>query len=211
MAISSFYRLVLLLSSFASVWAVPTPVGELAPRACTTANVNNISKLSKATPNDPFNSSLFKLHRNGGANSNTIKSVVTFTDIPQGATGCMLQIDLPQLPTQSIPTPIASGSSQSDVWLIKNPAQANPADYGYIYQYTWNKPPIKDQFVSTTIFPTSSPSDAYKTYMWSGTCKQVMSFQFELSDWQQGSGDVNFYNFFGGKYTPIGFQLVYNC
>ena len=210
MAISLYGR-VLLLSIFALTGATPTPVGELAPRACTTANINTISKLDKATPDDPFNTSLFSLRRTGGPNSNTIKSVVSFTGIPQGATGCMLQIDLPKLPTQSIPTPIASGSSQSDVWLIKNPPQSNPSEIGYIYRYTWNNPPTKDPFVATTIFPTGLPTDAFKTYLWSGTCKDVMSFQFELSDWQQGSGEVSFYNFFGGKYTPIGFQLVYNC
>ena len=200
----------LLFSVLVTTWALPSPV-ELVPRACTTVNVNAISKLNKATPNVSQNDSLFKLHRNGGSNSNTIKSVVSFTGIPQGATGCLLQIDLPKLPTQSIPTPIASGSSQSDVWLIKNPPVSDPNDIGFIYKYTWNKPPVKDQFVSTTQFPTDSPSDPYKTYLWSGTCKSVLSFQFELSDWQQGAGDVNFYNFFGGKYTPIGFQLVHSC
>jgi hypothetical protein len=211
----SIHSCVLLLVSILNlVYAVPTPA-ELAPRSCSTLGPANISKLNKAAPNDYINGALFTLHRNGGSNSNTIKSVVSFSYIPPGATGCMLQIDIPKLPTQNNPGPIASGTgTQSDVWLITNPPQDNPYNTQYLYEYSWNKPPIKSQFVSTTIFPVGSPTDSpYKTFMWSGTCKQQLSFQFELSDWQQGSGDVNFYDTMGGKQglTPIGFTMVYNC
>jgi hypothetical protein len=206
--------LFLFLSLLTWVSAVPTPV-ELSPRACSTVGPSNISRLTKSTPNDYLNGLLFALHRNGGANSNTIKSVVSFSYIPAGATGCMLEIDIPKLPTQNTPGPIASGTgTQSDVWLLTNPPRDNPYDNGFIYQYSWNNPPVKSQFVSTTIFPVGTPTDGpYKTYMWSGTCKQTLSFQFELSDWQQGSGDVNFYTSMGGKsgLTPIGFKMVYNC
>lgn len=193
--------------------AVPTPA-ELAPRACSTVGPVNISKLDKSAPDSKNNGLVFALHRNGGANSNTVKAVVSFSFIPPGATGCMLQIDLPRLPTQNNPGPIASGTgTQSDVWLLKNPPVSNPYDYSFVYDYTWNHPPQKNQFVSTTIFPTGIPTDPYKTFMWSGTCQQTMSFQFELSDWQQGSGDVNFFNTLGGKVglTPIGFSMIYNC
>lgn len=207
----SFYVRALILSIFALASAVPTPVGELAPRACTTANVFNIAKLNKATPDTTENSSYFRLRREGGPNSNTIKSVISFTYIPPGATGCMLQIDIPRLPNYYNQNPIANGSSQADVWTVKNPPRENPYEYGYIFEYTWNNPPVKDQFVATTIFPTESPSEPFKTYLWSGTCQQTMSFLFELSDWQQGPGHVGFYNTWGSKYTPIGFQLVYNC
>ena len=127
----------------------------------------------------------------------------------------MLQINIPKLPIQNNPGPIASGTgTQSDVWLLTNPPRDSPYDNSFIYEYSWNKPPVKSQFVSTTIFPTGSPTqEAYKTFMWSGTCKQTLSFQFELSDWQQGSGDVDFYNTLGGKIglIPIGFSMVYNC
>jgi len=213
----SFYfqhHVLLFLSLLALVSAVPTPA-ELSPRACSTMGPATISRLNKTTPNDNLNGLTFALHRNGGANSNTIKSVVSFTYIPPGATGCMLQIEIPQLPTPNNPGPIASGTgTQSDVWLITNPPTTNPYDNSFIYHYSWNSPPIKSQFVSTTIFPVGSPTDApYKTFMWSGTCKQTLSFQFELSDWQQGSGDVNFYDTTGGKQglVPIGFRLVFNC
>jgi hypothetical protein len=211
----SFHHCVLLFVSILTLAsAVPTPA-ELAPRACATLGPANISNLNKTMPNDYINGQTVRLHRNGGPNSNTIKSVVSFAFIPPGATGCMLQINIPKLPTQNNPGPIASGSgTQSDVWLITNPPRDNPYDFGFIYEYSWNKPPVKSQFVSTTIFPNQSPTDApYKTFMWSGTCKQQLSFQLELSDWQQGSGDVEFFNTLGGKIglTPIGFSLVYNC
>lgn len=204
----------LLVSILTLTSAVPTPA-ELAPRACSTLGPANISRLNKTAPNEYLNGQTFALHRDGGANSNTIKSVVSFAFIPPGATGCMLQIDIPKLPTGNNPGPIASGTgTQADVWLVTNPPRSNPYDFGFIYEYSWNKPPVKNQFVSTTIFPTGSPTDApYKTFMWSGTCQQQLSFQFELSDWQQGSGDVNFFDTLGGKQglTPIGFSMVYNC
>lgn len=211
---SLHHYLLLVVSILTFTSAVPTPA-ELVPRSCSTLGPANISRLSKAAPNDYLNGQTFALHRNGGPNSNTLKSVVSFAYIPPGATGCMLQIDIPKLPTQNNPGPIASGTgTQADVWLIDNPSRSNPYDNGFIYEYSWNKPPVKSQFVSTTIFPTGSPtSGPYKTYMWSGTCKQQLSFEFELSDWQQGSGDVNFYDTMGGKQglTPIGFIMVYNC
>ncbi len=211
----SLQHCVLLFVSFLSLaCAAPTPE-ELVPRSCITVGPVNISKLNKTAPNDYLNGPLFALHRNGGPNSNTIKSVVSFAYIPPGSTGCMLQIDIPKLPTRNTPGPIATGTgTQADAWLITNPPRSNPFDNGFIYEYSWNNPPVKSQFVSTTIFPTGSPTDApYKTYMWSGTCKQQLSFEFDLSDWQQGSGDVNFFDTTGGKsgLTPIGFTMVYNC
>jgi hypothetical protein len=211
----SFSECLLLFVSFLTLAsATPTPV-ELVPRACSTVGTANISKLNKTQPNDYLNGQQFVLQRTGGPNSNTIKSVVSFSYIPPGATGCMLQINIPQLPIRNEPVPIASGTGvQSDVWLITNPPRDSPYDNSYIYEYSWNKPPVKSQFVSTTPFPTGSPTDGpYKTFLWSGTCKQTLSFQFELSDWQQGSGDVHFYNTLGGKsgLVPIGFSMVYNC
>lgn len=154
------------------------------------------------------------LNRTGGANSNTIKAVVSFGDIPLGATGCMLEIDIPKLPANNVYEPIAGGDSQADVWLIKQPAGYTPAEYWYVYEWSWNKPPVKDQFVSTVIFPTTNPTDGpLKRYLWSGTCSPTMSFQFELSDWQQGAGWVNYFTSVGGKLTttPINFNMVYNC
>jgi hypothetical protein len=131
----------------------------------------------------------------------------------------MLQIDLPRLPNEANPAgiPFASGTgTQSDVWLISNPPRDNPDDAGFVNEYTWNNPPARNQFVSTTIFPPGSPTEPYLTFLWSGRCERTLSFEFVLSDWQQGSGDVNFYDSLGGrsgKYVipPIGFSMVYNC
>lgn len=214
MPLSIKYSVLLVASILSLTSATPTPA-ELAPRACAVLPPANISRLNKTMPNDYINGQDFALRRTGGPDSNTVKSVVSFAFIPPDATGCMLQINIPKLPTQNNPGPIASGTgTQADVWLVNNPPRDNPYDINFIYEYSWNKPPSKSQFVSTTNFPTGSPTEGpYKTYLWSGTCKQQLSFQLELSDWQQGSGEVNFYNTLGGKVTltPIGFSLVYNC
>ena len=209
-----YYCILIFLAFLSLTSAVPTPA-ELAPRDCRKQPLINVSKLNKAAPDEYFNGPQFTLNRTGGPNSNTIKSVVSFSYIPVDATGCMLEIDLPKLPMNYWQTEtIAGGASQADVWLIKQPAGYTPGQNYYVYEWSWNKPPVKDQFVSTVIFPTTNPTDGpYKTYLWSGKCSPTMSFQFELSDWQQGAGWVNFYSTPGGKLTlvPIGFNMVYNC
>jgi hypothetical protein len=216
MACSLLQYLLLVTSIVSLVTGTPTPAS-LAPRACSTVGSANINILDKNAPDTKTNGQVFALRRTGGRDSNTLKSVVSFTYIPQGATGCMLQIDLPAQPSRTSPDGLASGTgTQSDVWLLKKPAGTggpNPWNPPSIYGYTWNSPPEKSQFVSTTFFPPGKPTDPYKTFLWSGTCDPTMSFQFELSDWQQGSGDVRFYNHLGGKegLVNFGFSMIYNC
>lgn len=166
----------------------------LVPRACTTVGPSHINVLQRSDPNRPHRGNTFNLTRSGG--SNQAISVVTFANIPAGATGCMLRFDLPRLER---PNQIASGEAiQSDVWSVA------PDPNGVS---TWNNPPARDQFVATTRFPTGTTESAFSTYLASNTCSPTMSFLFELSSWQQGAGSVVFDNNPG----YLGFSMVFNC
>jgi len=196
---------ILLLSLISLSYALPAPApdatADLVPRSCITLAPSKISILRKAYPDTPSTGSTFGLARTGGANSNTIESVVTFDYIPAGSTGCMLQ---PQYPPLASDNQIASGTgTQADVWSTK------PSGLGA----TWNNPPVKDQFIATTIFPTQKSTQVFKTILASNSCSPTMSFLFQLSDWQQGAGYVDFYNTLGGKQGlhPIGFSMIFDC
>ena len=190
--------------------AVPTAIAEpdaspaeLAPRACTTIGAT-INILKKGEPDNPSNGRIFNIVRTGTPLRNEYISVVTFTNIPQGSTGCMLKVSWPP---HQYPNMIASGPSlQADVWTVA------PDPNGVA---TYNHPPARDQFVSTLIFPTAKTDQSFETYLYSSTCKPTMSFLFEHSTWQQDpdGGSVRFYNTPGGEagLPPQGFSLVYNC
>jgi len=198
--LTSILFLSLLSLSYALPAAAPDATADLVPRACSTLGPS-LNVLHKATPDTSSLGPTFELARTGGPNSNTIKTVVTFNYIPAGATGCMLQLQFPPLTSDN---QIASGTgTQADVWSTK------PADPGA----TWNHPPVKDQFVATTIFPTQKNAQGFKTILASNSCSPTMSFLFELSDWQQGAGHVKFDNSLGGKQglQPIGLSMIFNC
>ncbi|ERF69967.1 hypothetical protein EPUS_08778 [Endocarpon pusillum Z07020] len=76
--------------------AAPNPV-ELAPRACTTIPPSNINILQRGDPNNPHNGLIFNIVRTGSPPRNEYISVVTFSNIPAGATGCMLSVQFPPL------------------------------------------------------------------------------------------------------------------
>ncbi|KAL9113763.1 MAG: hypothetical protein Q9227_002208 [Pyrenula ochraceoflavens] len=146
-----------------------------------------------------------------GSYKNVKSSLVTFTNIPWKATGCMLKFTVPKSTSQNqfaTVNPDNSGAFQSDIWLVE-PDPLNRA--------TWNTPPKKNQLVSTVRFPTQ-PQDKFETYIWSGVCPYVdphthypyggvLSFLFEGSDWQQLAGSAKLYNSIGGK--SVGDAAVY--
>jgi len=201
--------LVSVITSIAS--ALPSPVAnpeaspaELVPRACSTLGPSPIDVLEKSDPNNPHDGPVFQLDRTGssGSYTNDNITVLTFNYIPAGATGCMLQVEFPPL-TQ--PNQIASGTAtQANVWTVA------PDPNGVS---TYNNPPVRNQFVSTLIFPTTTSTEIYKTILYSNTCSPTMSFLFELSTWQQGTGHVQFFNSLGGKQglQPIGFSMIFDC
>ncbi|GKZ91327.1 hypothetical protein AnigIFM59636_003579 [Aspergillus niger] len=178
-----------LLASVAST--SPTPAN-LIPRACTTIAPTAIDILDSANPNTPSTGQQFSLART--ATTNTKISALTFTGIPNGATGCMLAIDIPALAQ-----PIATGSSQADIWTT-NPWDLTSAP-------TWNNQPTRREMVSTFQFPTSPTTSPFHTILASNTCSNTMSFLALLSTWQTTAGSVDFPNSIGGS-QPIGFSLT---
>jgi hypothetical protein len=182
--------LVLITAALSAAVAVP-----LEQRACTTIQPTSIDVLNQAHPNTPSLGTQFTLGRTSSRTDNII-STLTFENIPHGATGCMINILIPVL---TEPNEIASGTAtQADVWTVQPWTTSSPP--------TFNKPPVRNQFVSTTIFQTGVTSSPYATVLESNSCSPVMSLLFELSTWQQGSGFVNFAN------SPaIGFSLTFNC
>ncbi|PYI03167.1 hypothetical protein BO78DRAFT_323441 [Aspergillus sclerotiicarbonarius CBS 121057] len=174
--------------------ASPTPV-DLVARACTTISPSTIDVLDSANPNTPSTGQHFSLART--ATANTKVSALTFTGIPNDATGCMLTIDIPAL-TQ----PIAQGANQADIWST-DPWDSNSPP-------TWNNQPNKREMVGTYQFPNTPTSTPAHTIIASNTCSTTMSWLALLSTWQTTSGTVDFQNSIAGT-NPTGFSLVYNC
>ncbi|PYH92413.1 hypothetical protein BO71DRAFT_400572 [Aspergillus ellipticus CBS 707.79] len=177
--------------------AAPTPAGDLIPRACTTIAPTIIDILDVSTPNTPSPGQHFSLART--PNTNTRVSAITFNNIPAGATGCMLEIDIPALAQDN---QIASGDSQADIWTT------SPWDSSSLP--TWNNQPALREMVSTFTFPTQKNTNPFHTVLASNTCSSTMSFLARLSTWQTHEGHVDFQNLIGGA-NPIGWSLVYNC
>ncbi|RAL03284.1 uncharacterized protein BO80DRAFT_423217 [Aspergillus ibericus CBS 121593] len=174
--------------------ASPTPV-DLAARACTTISPTIIDVLDSANPNTPSPGQHFSLARS--ATANTKVSALTFTGIPNDATGCMLAVDIPAL-TQ----PIAQGSSQADIWST-DPWDSNSLP-------TWANQPNRREMVGTYQFPNAPTTTPAHTIVASNACSTTMSWLALLSTWQSTAGSVDFDNSVTGS-NPIGFSLVYNC
>jgi hypothetical protein len=186
----------------AAATASPTPTEDLVPRACGTLGPSVIDVLRVSTPDNASPGQQFTVSRAGYPPYNTQISAITFNYIPQGATGCMLEIDIPVL-TQ--PNQIAEGATQVDIWTT------DPWDWHSLP--TYNRPPKRREMVGTYIFPTQPTTEESKRIIASNTCSDTMSFLVELSNWQTQSGSVNFYNTLGGKQgiVPIGFRMIFNC
>ena len=181
------------LTALSAAVAIPEPDKNLHRRTCTTIQPASIDVLSSSSPNTPSLGTQFILSRENGVDN--IISTITF-NVPTGSTGCMINILIPEL---TVANEIASGTAtQADVWTVQPWTTSSPP--------TFNNPPVKNQFVSTTIFPTDTTTSSYSTVLESNSCSPVMSFLFQLSTWQQGSGFVDFTN------SPsIGFSLTFDC
>ncbi|PWY69054.1 hypothetical protein BO70DRAFT_382601 [Aspergillus heteromorphus CBS 117.55] len=179
------------------VVATPTPAAPLVARACTTIAPTIIDVLDSSTPNTARPGEDLSLARS--ASANTRVSAFTFNNIPAGATGCMLEIDIPVLTENN---EIAEGSSQADIWTT------SPWDSSSLP--TWNNQPTLQAMVSTFIFPTGQTSSPFHTVLASNSCSSTMSFLARLSTWQTTEGHVDFQNSIGGS-QPIGWSLVFNC
>lgn len=182
---------------FSTAIAVPAPT-ELLPRACTTLAPAVINILDAANPNTPYSGQQFTLERSGSPLVDNKISVLTFNNIPAGATGCRLEIELPPLSDGQI----APSDTQADVW------SADPVD-GSSFP-TYNHPPHKREMVATYIFPKGPTTKSTHTVLASNTCSTTMSWLVQLSEWQSSAGSVNFQNSVGNG-ADIGFMLVYNC
>jgi hypothetical protein len=204
MLLSTLYSLLAASLLAQTTSAHPSPV-DLVRRACSTLGPSLIDVLQAADPNSPSVTGDFRLDRTDSVNE--VLTALTFNYIPPGATGCTLHVTFPP----HDPGTIASGTTtQANVYL------ASPDPYG---TSTWNNRPQTEQMVATVIFPTEGSTDTYETNLWAGTCPfgptqngGTLTFLFELSNWQQGSGSVNFYNSLGGKgFEAVGFSLIFDC
>ncbi|KAH1494149.1 hypothetical protein KXX06_002509 [Aspergillus fumigatus] len=185
----------------AAATASPTPSEDLEARACAGLGPSVIDVLRVSTPDNASPGQQFTLSRAGYPPYNTQISAITFNYIPPNATGCMLEIDIPAL---SQPNQIAEGATQVDIWTTD--------PWNYLSLPTYNNPPKRREMVGTYIFPTQPTTEASKTIIASNTCSDTMSFLVELSNWQQQSGSVTFYNTLGGKQgiEPTGFKMIYS-
>ncbi|RAL09389.1 uncharacterized protein BO97DRAFT_407739 [Aspergillus homomorphus CBS 101889] len=189
-------KIIAILGALATVaLAARSPAGEVVPRACTTILPSSIDVLDSANPNTANVGQRFTLRRSGSPASNNKISAFTFTNIPAGATGCTLQVNVPALTTAN---QIAWGSNQAEFWTTNAWTAANAP--------TWNNPPTRGQMVSTFQFPTGVTTTPTQQNLASNTCSNTMSFLALLSDWQSGAGQVDFM-----QGADLGFKLIYNC
>jgi hypothetical protein len=181
-------------------YALPTASEDLVPRACTTRTPDVLLYWDKNNPNIGTPGGTVRMERTGGPGTNTIKTGFTFNNIPQGATGCMLQFELPPVTS---PNQYATGSNNFDLFSVDRPIT---------YNINWNNQPTKTTKWASMNVPEWITTQPFKTILMSNTCASTMSFEIELSDWQQSAGKISFLNT-GFKPVPIrsGFSLIYNC
>ncbi|KAL9110580.1 MAG: hypothetical protein Q9227_004938 [Pyrenula ochraceoflavens] len=191
-----------------AVSASPTPT-DLSPRACTTKVVDTIDYFDKANPTIPFPGYTIRLARTGGPGSNTIRTGLTFLNIPRSATGCTLHLSL-RAPPSNQPdryvkstTPGQPGPNNFDVFGAASPVT---------YATTWNTQPRKTTLWGSVNVPYWPGASAVDQNILSTTCEETMSYVLELSDWQQNGGEVSFLHN-GAKPVPLDatFSMVYNC
>ena len=189
--------------------AVPLSLALPERRACTKLAPSVINWLDEAAPDFHLDGNEFHIDHLTEPGYDSV-SIVTFTDIPEGATGCMLSLEVPVLVESDV---IASGqATQADVYTITpdNPPNA-----------TWNNQPQKLTKVAETIpFPTDTTDASFSTVLYSDSCRPDMSFLFEVSQWQidaDMSGEVGFANEMTLKYLQgqdtgvVGFYMEYDC
>ncbi|KAK1149620.1 hypothetical protein N8T08_005169 [Aspergillus melleus] len=127
-----------------------TPIDLTQRDTCTTLAPTTISILSLSAPDTPVLGTQLTLTRTTNPSRNTKSVALTFTSLPSTATGCILQLAVPELPTAN---EIASGpATQADIWKT--------APWGPPNAPTWKHPPVKDQMASTARFPTESTDQA---------------------------------------------------
>ncbi|KAI9043024.1 uncharacterized protein KD926_004527 [Aspergillus affinis] len=183
-----------------STTSTPTLIDLPSLSTCTTLAPSTIDILAHSNPDTPTLGTHLNLTRST-TSKNTSSVTLTFTEIPTSATGCILQLAIPQLTT---PHEIASGSAtQADIWKT--------APWTSDHAPTWNNPPVKDQMVSIARFPTEVTDEEQVNWLASGNCDGTMSFLVELSEWQTGEGSVEFVNRVDGGEGDLGFRLVYGC
>jgi Ubiquitin 3 binding protein But2 C-terminal domain len=177
--------------------AAPTADSSLTlnPRACTTVQPAYISYFQKDPPTESNSGDIYRASRTaGGPESNTEKSVFRFDNIPAGATGCMLQYQLPK------GNYYATGDA-NDVSLFTVKGQVDN-------KTNWNNQPVKDTKVSSLQVPKTRLAEDYKTIVYASTCPASgsVSFLLEESDWQQTAGVIAF-----TQGEASGFSMIYNC
>ncbi|KAJ5157259.1 uncharacterized protein N7482_008359 [Penicillium canariense] len=186
-----------------AAYALAAPSSGLVRRTCG-LGPSYIDILNVTAPNQPSSTyTQFTLTRDGNPVSNTQIVAMTFDLIPPSATGCRLQITIPQL-TQ--PNQIAWGSAtQAEFWTT-DPWYPNTPP-------TWNNLPAKREMVATFGFPTYVTNSVFQTNLASNVCTDPMSYLILLSNWQTQAGGVDFYNSLGGKQglEVLGFEMIFDC
>jgi hypothetical protein len=199
---SSYYLsiLIMYILSLVSILAVPALVFSLpgqhpgSKRACTNQWPDVVETFSQAAPTTSETGTL-RLARSDGPGSNTLKAGITFHNIPAGATGCMLNLAIPPV---SSPNQFAIGSNTFDVRGVSSPIESTT---------NWNTIPPTTTLWATMNMPEGIQTSPFQTVLVSTRCSSTMSFLLQLSDWQQGAGQV----WISQEPTQYGFWLTYNC
>lgn len=188
MYLPSLVSLLAFVPGFVS--AVPT-APEISKRACTDQWPDLVVTISATA----VEYGLITLSRSDGPGSNNRVAGITFNNVPAGATGCMLNFRIPPVTS---PNQFAVGSNTFDVWGVSSPITSST---------TWNTLPQRTTQWATMNMPEWVQPDPFQTVLMSNTCSQTMSFLLQLSDWQQGAGEVHIPQ----DGVQYGFWLTYNC
>ena len=183
----------LLATSLAAALPAPDPTVE--KRACATQTPDIVLTFSASVPS--INYPGIKMARSGGPGTNNQKAGITFSNIPNGATGCALHYALPAVTRPDQYVVPATGANNFDVYGVATPVSRTT---------TWaNQPATTTKWASQNV--PNYASGPFVTILLATTCDQAGSFLLQLSDWQQNAGSITI-----PQNPPTsGFYLTYNC
>ncbi|OAX80437.1 hypothetical protein ACJ72_05233 [Emergomyces africanus] len=172
----------------------------LSPR-CKVIYPTTFVTMSSAHPDNGHRGSHVDIKRvkKGDKFTNTWETLLTFTGIPDGATGCMLRLQMPETVEQGG----LNGTGPAvvvDVWKVG--AFAPKTDS----MPTFNHYPNLQAMVATFNVPVGG-NQPFDNILASDACSSTMSFLLRYSDWQQGEGSARWVQL----NDHFGFSLIHSC
>ncbi|OJD13997.1 hypothetical protein AJ78_05610 [Emergomyces pasteurianus Ep9510] len=199
--VATHLALLALVLGIAHAESVPTKTVGRAQPSCETVEPE-LYILNSSLPDTIIEGSKFMIQRTWDGKNNYINSLITamtFTNIPQTATGCTLKLTIPSITIESM---LGEGpATLFGVWSTEPWTRLSRE------APTYARRPLFGELLSTIDLPTQVTSDQMEAIIATNICSETMSFWMEHINWQPAEGWVHWQH---GN-NSIGFRLVYNC